>query len=382
MISTKLRDRRTKSRKGSLRVRLGLGTLAETDFARMLCLERKRAERSGRRFVLMLLDWQSLVRLQPDPQICEKLLGILLHTTRETDVKGWHKEGASFGIIFTEVGLAEATAIVSLLRDRVRTAFEAALNPQEADKIHISFRVFPDEHIDFPDVGAPDLTLYPDEKHITKNKRWSFLFKRIADIVGSTTVMILFAPFFAVLAVAVKLSSPGPVLFRQERIGRYGQKFTFFKFRSMYVANDESLHREFTRRFISGELHEESGESPNKGFKIRNDPRVTPIGKWLRRTSLDELPQFWNVLIGDMSIVGPRPPLSYEVSQYDTWHRQRLMTVRPGITGLWQVCGRSRVKFDEMVRLDLLYVENWDLLLDLWIIALTPQAVVGGSGAY
>jgi lipopolysaccharide/colanic/teichoic acid biosynthesis glycosyltransferase len=348
----------------------------------MLCLERRRVERSGRRFVLMLLEWESLVRFRHDSKAREKVLQTLLHTTRETDVKGWYKEPSMFGIIFTEVGPEDGAMIAKSLLNRVTSAFAATLSIEEIHQIRISFHVFPHEVIDLPDGGPPDLTLYPEEKQLARKKRWNLFFKRVLDIAGSAAAMIFLLPVFAAIAAAVKLTSPGPVLFRQERVGRYGRKFTFLKFRSMHVANDESIHREFTRQFISGEMSTLPGEAGACSFKIKNDPRVTPIGKWLRRTSLDELPQFWNVLTGDMSIVGPRPPVPYEFTQYSTWHRRRLMSVKPGITGLWQVCGRSRVKFDEMVRLDLLYAENWDVLLDLQIMAMTPQAVVGGSGAF
>lgn len=382
MISARLRDRRNFDDKQSQHLRLGLEILPEVEFTRMLCLERRRVERSGRRFVLMLLEWESLVRFRQDLKAREKVLKTLLHSTRETDVKGWYKEPSTFGIIFTEVGLEDGASIARSLLNRVTNAFAATLSIEEIHQIQVSFHVFPHEIVELHEGGPPDLTLYPDETHLAKKKRWNLFFKRLLDIFASIAVMTLFFPLFLAIAVAVKLTSPGPVLFRQPRIGRYGRKFTFLKFRSMHVANDESIHMEFTRQFISGEMKAESGETDTCSFKIKNDPRVTPIGKWLRRTSFDELPQFWNVLVGDMSVVGPRPPVPYEFSQYNTWHRRRLLSVKPGITGLWQVCGRSRVKFDDMVRLDLLYAENWNFWLDLQIVAMTPQAVVLGSGAF
>jgi lipopolysaccharide/colanic/teichoic acid biosynthesis glycosyltransferase len=184
------------------------------------------------------------------------------------------------------------------------------------------------------------------------------------------------------IALAIKLTSKGPVLFRQVRLGQYGKKFTFLKFRSMYVNNDHTIHEEFVKQLIKGTPGtEQTNGNHQKLFKLTADPRITPVGRLLRNTSLDELPQFLNVLWGDMSMVGPRPPVLYEFRRYDLWHKQRLLAVKPGITGLWQVDGRSRVKFDEMVRLDIRYARSWSLLLDLSILLRTPRAVLSGNGA-
>jgi lipopolysaccharide/colanic/teichoic acid biosynthesis glycosyltransferase len=187
----------------------------------------------------------------------------------------------------------------------------------------------------------------------------------------------------AAIAAIIKLTSKGPVIFEQERLGRFGARFKCLKFRTMFTNNDPKIHQEFIQQFISGK--EECGkenESQQAVYKIRNDPRVTPIGAFLRKTSLDELPQFWNVLRGEMSLVGPRPPVPYEFEIYDIWHRRRVLDIKPGVTGLWQVSGRSRTRFDDMVRLDLRYCQTWSLWLDLKILISTPRAVFGGDGAY
>jgi len=187
---------------------------------------------------------------------------------------------------------------------------------------------------------------------------------------------------FLAIAVAVKLTSEGPVLFRQKRIGEHGTPFTFLKFRSMYTDNDSSQHKEYVRQLIAGQAAKQPTDGNGEGvFKLTNDPRITPVGSFLRRTSLDELPQFLNVLRGEMSLVGPRPPVPYEVEAYATWHRRRLLEAKPGITGLWQVEGRSRVGFDDMVRLDLRYARNCSPWLDLKILIQTPKAVIAGNGA-
>jgi lipopolysaccharide/colanic/teichoic acid biosynthesis glycosyltransferase len=177
----------------------------------------------------------------------------------------------------------------------------------------------------------------------------------------------------------VKLSSAGPVLFRQERFGRQFRPFTFYKFRSMYADSDHAVHKAYVSRLIAGRHEHESGTP--RLFKITADPRVTPVGRLLRRSSLDELPQFWNVLRGEMSLVGPRPCIHYELEQYADWHTLRLIDVKPGMTGLWQVSGRSRVGFDEMVKLDLAYARQRSLWLDIKILLRTPMAVISGNGA-
>jgi lipopolysaccharide/colanic/teichoic acid biosynthesis glycosyltransferase len=182
------------------------------------------------------------------------------------------------------------------------------------------------------------------------------------------------------IAALVKMKSPGPVFFRQVRVGQMMKPFTLLKFRTMHVGATHTIHHEFVSSFIkSGVQAQEAGRTGL--YKIANDPRVTPIGRILRKTSLDELPQLWNVLCGEMSLVGPRPPLHYEVEQYQPWHRRRVLEAKPGITGLWQVAGRSRSTFDEMVRLDLRYARACSLWTDLKILLATPAAVIAGKGA-
>jgi lipopolysaccharide/colanic/teichoic acid biosynthesis glycosyltransferase len=193
---------------------------------------------------------------------------------------------------------------------------------------------------------------------------------------------VILAPLFAAIALAIKLTSRGPVIFKQQRLGRFGKRFEFLKFRTMYVNNDSGIHREYVQNFIAGKADAEKLQGAPGVYKITNDPRVTPLGRILRKTSLDELPQFWNVLRGEMSLVGPRPPVGYEFEVYDFWHRRRVLEVKPGVTGLWQVSGRSRTCFDDMVRLDLRYSQEWSLWLDLKILLATPLAVFTGDGAF
>jgi lipopolysaccharide/colanic/teichoic acid biosynthesis glycosyltransferase len=205
------------------------------------------------------------------------------------------------------------------------------------------------------------------------------------DVVGGAMLLVIFAPVFLVIALAVKTTSEGPVFFRQRRIGQYGKAFVFLKFRSMYVNTDSGVHETYVKQLIAGQALCHPGKRGDNGaavYKLTNDSRVTRVGKLLRRTSLDELPQIVNVLRGEMSLVGPRPAIPYELAAYQTWHRRRVLEVKPGITGLWQVNGRSRVKFDEMVRLDLRYANTWSPWLDIKILLSTPRAVWQGEGAY
>ncbi|MBU8923146.1 MAG: sugar transferase [Bacteroidales bacterium] len=204
--------------------------------------------------------------------------------------------------------------------------------------------------------------------------------KRFIDVGVSLGVLVIGFPFLLAIAVLIKITSRGPVFFRQQRIGENGRHFAFFKFRTMRPDNDDSIHREFAQNFIKGQMSQTSLDSQkNNLYKISQDPRITGLGGFLRRTSLDELPQFINILKGEMTIVGPRPPLEYEYEQYDDWHKLRLK-VRPGLTGLWQVSGRSTVPFHEMVKLDLYYIENWSLAMDLKIMFRTIPVMLACTG--
>jgi exopolysaccharide biosynthesis polyprenyl glycosylphosphotransferase len=206
--------------------------------------------------------------------------------------------------------------------------------------------------------------------------------KRFMDIVGSLLALVIFSPIILAAAAAVKFTSEGPVLFRQERIGQWGETFTFLKFRSMQAKQADNPHKAYIEKLIKENESANGNSAEAPVFKLIDDPRVTPVGRFIRKTSLDELPQLINVLRGEMSLVGPRPPVPYEFEIYDVWHRMRMLSVKPGITGLWQVYGRSSTNFDEMVRLDLKYVTDWSLWQDIKIILRTPWAVIAGKGAY
>ena len=202
---------------------------------------------------------------------------------------------------------------------------------------------------------------------------WYRATKRAFDLVTSMLLLTLLLPLFLLCTILVWRSSPGPILFRQTRVGAQGRAFTFVKFRSMRADSDPSLHRAYVAAFIQGQA-EKQGDADGAMYKLVDDPRVTRIGRWLRRTSLDELPQLFNVIRGEMSLVGPRPPIPYELEHYRLEQLGRL-AVKPGITGLWQVSGRNRTTFDEMVALDLEYIQQASFITDLKILAKTIAVV-------
>ena len=223
--------------------------------------------------------------------------------------------------------------------------------------------------------GVPAITIQPN-----KFSEVSRAIKRVSDLILAYTGLLLTAPLLALAGILIKVSSPGPVFFKQVRIGKNGCPFTIYKLRTMRDGQDDSLHRQYLQDFISTNKTAGENEEGEKQFKLDNDPRVTKVGKMLRRLSLDEIPQLINVIRGEMSLVGPRPPLPYEVEMYKNWHGKRLQ-VKPGITGLWQVTARSAVGFDDMVMLDLYYIEHWSLLLDFQLLLKTIPAAVTGKGA-
>lgn len=356
--------------------------LAEDLFWRILRWERRRAERYQKSFMLMLLEANESLQTNGGGSILTAIREAVSQSTRETDMVGWYREGTALGVLFTEISQQEKSFLEKLMQIGILESLRAKLGDARANQIHISFHFFPESWDEPSRNPGVDAKLYPDLLKCDEGKKVPRFLKRAIDIAGAFLAIVALAPLFFLIAVAIKLTSKGPVMFRQERLGQYGRRFTFLKFRSMRCANDARIHRDYVRRFIAGQIGSETtGTDQRSLFKIKDDPRVTRVGKFLRKTSLDELPQFINVLRGEMSLVGPRPPISYELESYKPWHRRRLLEVKPGITGLWQVYGRSRTTFDEMVRLDLRYADMWSLWLDVRILLQTPRAVLTGEGA-
>lgn len=356
--------------------------LNEGTFKRMIAVERKRTERSREPFLLMLLDAGNHQGSEKNGKALDNMLSVLPSSIRETDIIGWYKDRATVGVMFTGLACKDKSSILSVILGKVSTTLRDQLTSDQFNQVSISFHFFPDDW-DHDNSGRPsNPSLYPDLLSLDKGRSSLLRVKQLMDITGSALLLIIFAPLLLIIALAIKATSKGPVLFRQQRVGRYGQYFTFLKFRSMRIGNDCSVHKEFVTKLIAGEVEQRPSNGSGKSiYKITNDARVTRVGRFLRRTSLDELPQLVNVLKGDMSLVGPRPAIPYELAAYQTWHRRRVLEVKPGITGLWQVSGRSSVKFDEMVRLDLRYATSWSPWLDFKILMRTPRAVIGGAGA-
>jgi lipopolysaccharide/colanic/teichoic acid biosynthesis glycosyltransferase len=351
--------------------------LDQAFFRRLLVTERKRSERSSQAFALLLVEGR--------PGSLAAVLEALAAAKRETDVLGWFERPGTVGLILPELEAPAAPVACAAILERVRQELACRLPPETAARLAITAHVYPESaRGDQRGTWVVDPVLYPDLAADGLRRRASDAIKRGIDVGASLALLLVLAPLLGLIAALVKLTSRGPVLFRQVRVGQMATPFTMLKFRSMRVNTDERLHQDFVSRYIK-ESGKESGRSQASGdqpvFKLTNDPRVTPLGRLLRKTSLDELPQLWNVLRGEMSLVGPRPPLPYELEQYAPWHRRRVLEAKPGITGLWQVGGRSRTTFDEMVRLDLQYARVRSLWTDIKILLATPAAVVSGKGA-
>ena len=238
-------------------------------------------------------------------------------------------------------------------KEGIRTRVDLGFFPRTFPRVHLENL----RHIPLLTLGS------------TPNNEFALFAKRAVDLIVSALALILLSPLLLIIAILVRLTSPGPILYRQIRCGLNGRRFALYKFRSM-VANADELRAELDS------LNELEGPA----FKMKNDPRCTPLGRWLRKFSLDELPQLWNVLIGEMSFVGPRPPLPQEVEMYAPWQRRRLR-MRPGLTCLWTLEGRNRLSFDRLVQFDLAYIDNWSLWLDLKIFLKTIPHVALGRGA-
>lgn len=342
--------------------------ISEELFRAALGRERKRADRFEEAFVLLLI---TLDRRRLDTPSLTQILEALSQSQPGADVIGWFERDSVLGLI-RSVEAREPGDAATALANAFRRKLARRLAPDQAGCCSIRCEVYSSRS----DAIAP-LIFDSDNQRRRLRQAAGAAAKRLLDIVGSAFGLILFAPVFLCVAAIVKLTSKGPVFFRQLRVGEAGRPFTMFKFRTMQLDCDHKMHQQYVEGFIQS-VPMTSGDAP---FKIVNDPRVTPVGDFLRRSSIDELPQLWNVLRGEMSLVGPRPPLPYEVVRYKRWHRRRVLEAKPGMTGLWQVTGRSRTTFDDMVRLDLRYAANCSVWTDLKILLATPRAVLSGKGA-
>jgi lipopolysaccharide/colanic/teichoic acid biosynthesis glycosyltransferase len=374
------------------------------EFCQRIREERSRSDRSGLPFSLIIISLENIPT--DEARTLTRAIVKFDSKLRLSDVMGWYDRKV-LGIILPGAREEEARNVLNRLKSFVISS-NKALNVREIIKNDGNFTImeYPRDVWDClwnggnnPDQNNPGnnddrntnspLSRYKFlerssllwRKHRTEN---SLLFydvsKRLIDLILGSMLLLAFLPLMLLIALLIKTTSRGPVLYRQTRIGRFGREFTFYKFRTMYHNCDEKMHRDYVLRLIKNRA--EKKVSNNRSyFKLVDDPRITPLGRILRKTSLDELPQLFNVLKGDMSLVGPRPPIPYEVEQYDVWQLRRVLDVKPGLTGLWQVSGRASTTFDEQVRLDLRYVANHSLWMDILILLRTFKAVCNMEGA-
>ena len=344
--------------------------LSKHEFGAQLQREKRRSDRSKAAF--------SIALLKLDTEVGDAGLNVRLllqnacDCVRDTDMLGYLGNGC-VAVLLTDTSECGTTSFS-----------ERIVECTKGVPFSIATATYPDDLFDrllsqAHETPALDAFLFDDRDG--PNRLWLAL-KRGLDVAGALAAIAVLAPVMAIVAMAVAITSPGPVVFKQVRLGLRGTPFVFYKFRSMYSNADERIHREFVRNLIRQDENAEGTSGSTRAWsKMRGDPRITPLGAFLRSTSLDELPQLFNVLKGDLSLVGPRPPLPYEVEQYEPWHLRRIMATKPGISGLWQVESRGQSMFDDMVRLDLRYIRNCSLKLDLRILLKTVKVVLFRNGA-
>jgi len=345
--------------------------LLKSEFLNRLRVEKRRVDRSKAPLSLALFSFQK--NEEKSGTTIQEFVASLGKNTRESDIKGWIDRDA-VGLILPDTDEKGVKRCVKKIVESDGGFNYSVITGTYPD--HLFVKLLMEEE------GLPDL--FPlDLDGLMESHGFQIALKRGMDILGSLVGLILFAPLMLATAIAIKMTSPGPVIFKQSRIGKKGLRFQFYKFRSMYWNTDDQIHREYVTNLIKGDLDKiKQGDEEAQLFKMKSDPRVTRFGRIIRKTSLDELPQFFNVLKGEMSLVGPRPPVPYEVEKYEAWHLRRILEVKPGVTGLWQVGGRSKTSFEEMVRLDLRYIQNWSIWLDLKILLKTARALIPSKGAW
>jgi exopolysaccharide biosynthesis polyprenyl glycosylphosphotransferase len=345
--------------------------LQKSDFVNRLRIEKRRVDRSKAYLSLALFYFQQ--KEEKSRNTIQEFIALLHKHTRESDTKGWVDRDV-IGIILPDTdenGVKRCIKKIAESNGDFNYSVTAGTYPD-----HVLLKLLSEEE-GLPDFFPLDLD-EPVEPH-----RFQIALKRVIDILGALTGLILFSPIMLATAIAIKMTSPGPIIFKQRRVGKKGARFQFYKFRSMYCNTDDQVHREYVTHLIKGNLEKiNQGNKVVPLFKMVNDPRITRVGRIIRRTSIDELPQFFNVIKGEMSLVGPRPPLPYEVEKYEPWHLRRILDAKPGVTGLWQVEGRSTTSFNDMARLDLRYAQNWSLFLDLRILLKTAKVVFSSKGAW
>ena len=334
-------------------------------FMRDLRREKLRADRSSSSLSLVVF---TAATLSGDGEACfAELLDVLHARTRETDAVG-HLDRDRIAVLCPDTDADGASNLARKIEQVLRSGswtIECATYPGT---------VF-DELVETRRAAARV------QPFVQVDHSRGYAAKRLFDITGALAMLAVLWPLMVLVALAIALTSRGPVIFKQKRLGQGGRPFTFYKFRSMVQDGDDRVHRSYIASYIAEDAKADQGAERGTPYKLRTDPRITRIGRLIRKTSIDELPQLFNVLRGDMSLVGPRPPIPYEAAHYQSWHLRRVTSMKPGLTGLWQVEGRGRVTFNDMVRLDLRYIRDCSLVVDLKILAKTVVVVLRCVGA-
>jgi lipopolysaccharide/colanic/teichoic acid biosynthesis glycosyltransferase len=359
---------------------------SENFFVEFLRLEQKRSERSCRPFMLVVIRLKGFSRPSEKREIVKDIANVLSSSTRDTDIKGWYKHNDAIGIIFNDISSKSHNfqADQQSTLNKVYGNLKKYLGLARFDRLGLSYQVFPRDFVVLSKAKSGDMNQHPNLVSPLPAKKTAFAIKRAIDIIGSFSAIVLFAPVFLLVAVLIKMNSSGGVFFKEERVGLYGKKFMFLKFRSTYNNNGSTLHKESVRNLVQEgkavDRIKSVGAQYVNDFKTQDDSRVTSIGRFLRKTYIDELPQFFNVLKGEMSLVGPTPSISKGCEDYDMWHKSRALDMKPGITGLWQVDGHSLTFYSDMVHMDIKYIREWSLLLDIKILYKTVFAALTYKG--
>jgi len=338
-------------------------------FLSQLRREKRRTERTRSPLSVALFDFRGAVSGFGDSD--EESLRLLQKTKRDADIVGYLDKGL-IGVILPDTNEQGTQRFIQKVSDRAQSL-----------KFSFTSGTYPDQVFENLGKGNEEPSvpeaLFLDD---SAEPRLPHYVKRMIDVVGALAALVLASPVMIIAAICVAATSPGPILFKQIRLGRRGAPFVFYKFRSMYCDADSKLHRDYVTGIIKSSHDAPGPGNAGKAWaKLESDPRIIPIGRFLRKTSIDELPQLFCVLKGDMSLVGPRPPLPYEGEAYQPWHLRRVLDSKPGITGLWQVTGRGRMSFNDMVRLDLRYICDWSVTMDVKILLRTILVVLKRQGA-
>ncbi len=341
--------------------------LCRPHFLKQVQREQRRADRSKLPLSIALFRFDG--NKKNEIRSVDRLIKIIFDRKRETDILGDLGPGL-IGVLLPDTDAAGTHYFAHKVAECADTLPFARCSATYPDQLFDALAAAP-----AGDAQLPTALLH----EIGKRSALADGVKRMIDLVGAGTALVTLSPVMVITAIAIACTSRGPVIFKQTRLGRGAAPFVFYKFRTMYCNTDDRIHREYVQKLIKGT--DAQGGGPNTWSKLEVDPRITPLGRVLRKTSLDELPQLFNVIRGDLSLVGPRPALPYEAENYQSWHLRRIFERKPGISGMWQAYSRGDSTFDDMVRMDIQYIRKWSIALDIKILLKTVKVVLRRTGA-